>query len=37
MVSLLKRHKITIPTDDQIREFLRSHSLKNIVNYGVKL
>ncbi|CAK70195.1 unnamed protein product (macronuclear) [Paramecium tetraurelia] len=37
MISLLKRHKITIPTDEQIREFLRNHSLKNIVNYGVKL
>ncbi|CAD8044393.1 unnamed protein product [Paramecium primaurelia] len=37
MISLLKRHKITIPTDEQIREFLKNHSLKNIVDYGVKL
>ncbi|CAD8127621.1 unnamed protein product [Paramecium sonneborni] len=33
MVSLLKKQKINVPSDEQIREFLRNHSLKHIVHY----
>ncbi|CAD8212802.1 unnamed protein product [Paramecium pentaurelia] len=33
MVSLLKKQKINVPSDEQIREFLRNHSLKHIVQY----
>lgn len=33
MVSLLKKQKINIPSDEQIRDFLRNHSLKHIVKY----
>ncbi|CAK69431.1 unnamed protein product (macronuclear) [Paramecium tetraurelia] len=33
MVSLLKKQKIIVPSDEQIREFLRNHSLKHIVQY----
>ncbi|CAD8152610.1 unnamed protein product [Paramecium octaurelia] len=34
MVSLMKKEKISIPTDNQIREFLRNHSLKHLVHYN---
>lgn len=37
MVSLLKKNKIDVPSDDKIREFLKNHSLRNIVDYGEKL
>ncbi|CAD8192269.1 unnamed protein product [Paramecium pentaurelia] len=33
MVSLLKKQKINVPSDEQIREFLRNHSLKHLVQY----
>ncbi|CAK67753.1 unnamed protein product (macronuclear) [Paramecium tetraurelia] len=34
MVSLMKKEKLSIPTDNQIREFLRNHSLKHLVHYN---
>ncbi|CAD8108561.1 unnamed protein product [Paramecium sonneborni] len=36
MVSLLKKENIKIPTDTQIKEFLRKHSLKHLVHYNTE-
>ncbi|CAD8106878.1 unnamed protein product [Paramecium primaurelia] len=36
MISLIKKEKINIPSDNQIREFLRNHSLKHLVHYNIE-